>query len=200
MKTQMIKTSKKLISYLFLMSVIMMLSCQSKSADSEKGNNLKADKEEKVEAPKMDIHAAAFMGNVEMIQQHIKAGSDLNVIEPMGGSTPLISATVFGKTEVAIALIKAGADLNCTNNEGSTALHSASFLCRNEIVKALIEKGADKTIKNKVGATALESVQAPFEAVKGIYDFISKELGPLGFKLDYKQIEANRPIIARMLE
>ncbi len=200
MKTQMIKTSKKLISYLFLMSLIMMLSCQSKSADSEKGNNEKADKEAKVEAPKMDIHAAAFMGNVEMIQQHIKAGSDLNVKEPMGGSTPLISATVFGKTEVAIALIKAGADLNCTNNEGSTALHSASFFCRNEIVKALIEKGADKTIKNKAGATALESVQAPFEAVKGIYDFISKELGPMGFKLDYKQIETNRPVIATMLQ
>jgi len=196
----MIKTSKKLISYLFLMSLIMMLSCQSKSADSEKGNNMKIDKEEKVQVPKMDIHAAAFMGNVKMIQQHIKAGSDLNLKEPVGGSSPLISATVFGKIEVAIALIEAGADLNCTNNEGSTALHSAAFFCRNEIVKALIEKGADKTIKNKVGATALESVQAPFEAVKGVYDFISKELGPFGFKIDYKQIEANRPIIATMLE
>ena len=177
-----------------------MLSCQTKSTDSEKGNSQKEGKEEKVEAPKMDIHAAAFMGNVEMIHQHIKAGSDLNVKEPMGGSSPLISATVFGKTDVALALIEAGADLNCTNNEGSTALHSAAFFCRNEIVEALIKKGADKTIKNKTGATALESVQAPFEAVKGIYDFISKQLGPMGFKLDYKQVEANRPIIATMLK
>ncbi len=197
MKTQMVKTNKKQISFLFLMSLIMMISCQTKS---EKGNSQKEGTEEKVEAPKMDIHAAAFMGNVEMIQQHIKAGSDLNVKELMGGSSPLISATVFGKTKVAIALIKAGADLNCTNNEGSTALHSAAFFCRNEIVKALIEKGADKTIKNKAGATALESVQAPFEAVKGIYDFISKELGPMGFKLDYKQLEENRPKIATILE
>jgi hypothetical protein len=182
------------------MSLIISFSCQTKTADSVKGDMQKADKEIKVEVPKMDIHAAAFMGNVKMIQQHIKANSDLNVKEPMGGSSPLISATVFGKTEVAIALIEAGADLNCTNNEGSTALHSAAFFCRNEIVEALIKKGADKTIKNKTGATALESVQAPFEAVKSIYDFISKELGPMGFKLDYKQIEANRPIIATMLQ
>lgn len=200
MKTQMINTSKKLTNYLFLMSLIISFSCQSKTADSVKGDMQKADKEIKVEAPKMDIHAAAFMGNVEMIRQHIKAGSDLNVKEAVGGSSPLISATVFGKTEVALALIEAGADLNSTNNDGSTALHSAAFFCRSEIVEALINKGADKTIKNKAGSTALESVQAPFEAVKGIYDYIGKQLGPLGFKLDYKQIEADRPKIATMLQ
>jgi len=200
MKTQMIKTSKKMISYLFFMSLIISFSCQNKSADSAKENNQKSDKEIKVEAPKMDIHAAAFMGNVRVIRQHIKAGSDLNVKEPMGGSSPLISATVFGKTEAALALIEAGADLNITNNEGSTALHSAAFFCRSEIVEALINKGADKTIKNKAGSTALESVQAPFEAVKGIYDYMSKQLGPLGFKLDYKHVETTRPKIATMLQ
>lgn len=196
----MIRTSKKLTSYLFLLSLIISFSCQNKSADSVKGNSVKAGKEEKVEAPKMDIHAAAFMGNVKVIRQHIKAGSDLNVKEPMGGSSPLISATVFGKTEAALALIEAGANLNLTNNEGATALHSAAFFCRNEIVEALINEGADKTIKNKAGSTALESVQAPFEAVKGIYDYMSKQLGPLGFKLDYKHIEASRPKIATMLQ
>lgn len=200
MKTQMINTSKKLASYLFLLSLIISFSCQNKSADSVKENKQKTEKEAKVQAPKMDIHAAAFMGNVEVIRQHIKAGTDLNVKEPMGGSSPLISATVFGKTEAAIALIEAGADLNLTNNEGSTALHSAAFFCRNEIVEALINKGADKTIKNKAGSTALESVQAPFEAVKGIYDYMSKQLGPLGFKLDYKKIETDRPKIATMLQ
>jgi len=200
MKTQMIITSKKLTSYLFLLSLIICISCQTKSADSAKENDQKSDKEIKVEAPKMDIHAAAFMGNVEVIRQHIKAGTDLNVKEPMGGSSPLISATVFGKTEAALALIEAGADLNLTNNEGSTALHSAAFFCRNEIVEALINKGADKTIKNKAGSTALESVQVPFEAVKGIYDYMSKQLGPLGFKLDYKKLEADRPKIASMLQ
>ena len=182
------------------MSLIMIFSCQNKPTNSVDDKNQKAEKEIKVEAPKMDIHAAAFMGNVEVVRQHIKAGSDLNVKEPMGGSSPLISATVFGKTKVALALIEAGADLNCINNEGSTALHSAAFFCRTEIVEALLKKGADKQIKNKAGSTALESVVAPFDKVKGIYDYISKQLGPLGFKLDYKQIELTRPKIVEMLQ
>jgi len=37
--------------------------------------------------------------------------------------------------------------------------------------------GADKTIKNNSGSTALVSVSAPFEAVKGIYDYFGATLG-----------------------
>ena len=88
-----------------------------------------------VKAPNMDIHAATLLGDLEAIEQHIQAGSDLNEKEPAVGSTPLISAAVFGKTEIARALIEAGADVNLKNNEGSTALHTAAFLCRLEIVE-----------------------------------------------------------------
>jgi hypothetical protein len=116
------------------------------------------------------------------------------------GSTPLISAAVFGKTEVARALIKAGADVNLQNNEGSTALHSAAFLCRKEIVEMLLDNGVDKEIRNNVGSSALESVSAPFEDVKFIYDIFSKDLGPLGFKLDYDYVKETRPVIAGLLQ
>ena len=71
---------------------------------------------------------------------------------------------------MAKALIEAGADVNCQNNEGSTALHTAAFLCRTEIVEALLDNGADKNIRNNYGSTALESVSGPFENVKAIYD------------------------------
>ena len=54
------------------------------------------------------------------------------------GSTPLIIAATFGKTEVARALIEAGADLGMRNNHGSTPLHVAAFLCRPEIVEAML--------------------------------------------------------------
>ncbi len=148
----------------------------------------------------MDIHGAALIGNVDIIKEHIKAGTDINTIEPSGGSTPLISAAVFGNTEVALELIKAGADINFQNNDGSTALHSAAFFCRTEIVEALIANGADKTIRNKTGATAEESVSGNFKQVKGIYDFFGSQLGPLGLKLDYDHIKKERPIIANLLK
>ena len=115
------------------------------------------------------------------------------------GSTALITAAVFGKTEVAKALIEAGADVNSRNNDGSTSLYCAAFFCRTEIVEALLDKGADKSIRNNFGSTALESVAGPFSDVKGIYDLFSKDLGPLGLKLDYEQIEETRPVIAEML-
>jgi len=150
-------------------------------------------------APRLDLHAAAFTGNLEAVQKHIKAGSDLDKKEPTRGSTPLITATVFGKTEVAVALIEAGADVNCQNNEGSTPLITAAVFCRTEIVKALLDKGADKTLRNKAGRNALESVSRPFDDVKGIYDGLGAALAPLGLKLDYERIKKTRPIIAKML-
>lgn len=157
------------------------------------------DKQENA-APKMDLHTAAITGNLEVVQQHVKAGSDLNVKEHTRASTPLLTAAVFGKTEIAKALINAGADINYQNNEGSTALISAAFFCHTEIVKALLEKGADKSLKNKAGRTALESVSKSFEEVKPIYEAIGAGLAPLGLKLDLAHIEATRPVIAEMLQ
>jgi len=82
-----------------------------------------------VPAPKMDLHSAVVMGDLEIIRKHIDAGSDLNVTEPTRKSSPLITASVFGKTEAAKILIDAGADLDYKNNDGATALHSAAFFC-----------------------------------------------------------------------
>ncbi len=112
----------------------------------------------------------------------------------------MIIATLFGKTDVAISLIEAGVDLHITGNDGSTPLHTAAFFCRTEIVMALLANGADKTLKNNYGSTALASVSTSFNDVKGIYDQFSKNLGPLGFKLDYKHLELTRPKIAKMLQ
>lgn len=151
-------------------------------------------------APKVDLHSAVVTGDLEVIRQHIKAGSDLNVLEPSRASTPLMTAAALGKTEAAKILIDAGADLNYQNNDGSTALHTAAFFCREDIVKALLEKGADKTIKNKMGRTAYEIVNLPFEDIKGFYDAFGAELKPTGLKLDYDRIKTARPKIAEMLK
>lgn len=158
--------------------------------------------EEKTDAatPDMDIHTAVLSGNLDVVKQHIAAGTDLNSKEPMGGSTPLISAATFDKIEIAKALIDAGADLAIKNKDGSTALHSAAFFCRVEIVQMLIDANADKTIKNNFGATARESVMGPFAEIKPIYAMMQQQLEPLGLQLDMATLEETRPVVAMMLQ
>lgn len=197
------KTRKSLYfpaSALIIAAVLLLplSACQSHKESNSKETG-KTEKEE-IQPPAMDIHTAAVLGDLKAIRQHIRAGSDLNEREPTVGSTPLISAAVFGKTEVARALIQAGADVNLQNKEGSTALHTAAFLCRVEIVKMLLDSGANKELLNIYGSTPLASVAGPFSEVKPIYDEFSRQLGPLGFKLDYGYLEEARPLVAEMLQ
>lgn len=151
------------------------------------------------EVPEISLHAAVINGDTETVTKYISTGSDLNIAEPSGGSSPLITAAMFGRSEIALLLIKAGADVNFTNNDGSTALHTAAFFCRADIVEMLLENGADKSIVNNSGSTAQQSVEAPFEAVKGIYQYFQNTLGPLGLELDLEKIRSTRPVLADML-
>lgn len=198
MKTQNIVLVKASTVLAFLLTFLMNIACTDKSASAQQGSSTSA--KSGVKAPDVDIHTAVITENFAAVKQHIAAGSNLNEKDPFGGSSPLISAAVFGKTEMAKVLIEAGADLNFQNNDGSTALHTAAFFCRPEIVKMLLAKNVDKTIKNKFGATAYESVAAPFADVKGAYDMMGTILGPMGLKLDYVYIEKTRPEIAAMLK
>lgn len=187
------------IGITFLATLLIIASCNSKE-DSTQMDGSSPASQTNVKPPQIDIHTAVVTENREALQQHIAAGTNLNEKDPFGGSSPLISAAVFGKTEMAEILIEAGADLNFQNNDGSTALHSSAFFCRPEIVRMLLDKGADKTIKNKFGATAYESVAGPFGEVKNSYDMMRTILGPMGLKLDYPYIEKTRPEIAAMLK
>jgi len=199
MKTQRLNLMYAFVSTIIFAIVLTLASCGNSKQNSDKEAEQATEAPTKVKPPSMDLHTATFLGDLDAVKQHIATGTDLDQREPTMGSTALISAAVFGKTDVARALIEAGADVNIQNQEGSTALHSAAFLCRTEIVKMLLENGADKELKNIYGSTPLASVSGPFSEVKGIYDEFSKQLGPLGLKLDYDQIEKTRPVIADML-
>lgn len=199
MKTQTIHLLKAVTDLTFFVSMLILVSCTSKGNSMENDTVSQVSKAE-VKPPAIDMHTAVLTGNQEALKQHIAAGSNLNEKDPFGGSSPLISAALFGKTEEAKILIEAGADINFQNNDGSTALHTAAFFCRPEIVRMLLDKGADKTIKNKFGAAAYESVAGPFTDVKNTYDVMGKMLAPMGLKLDYPYIEKTRPEIAAMLK
>ena len=153
--------------------------------------------------PDVDLITAAAEGNLDAVKQHIAAGTDLNQKDPNPSgakATALGIAAALGHTEVAIALIEGGANVDQSDKDGSTPLHSAAFLCYPEIVQALLDKGAFKNVRNNSGSTALESVELPWAVAKGIYELLDAILfKPLGAPLDYERIQATRPEIVEIL-
>jgi hypothetical protein len=193
MKTLNIQYLKPLAFIVSLVVTLLLNSCDTKDTSAQSNSST-------IDAPEVDIHTAVVTENLEALKQHIAAGTNINEKDPFGGSSPLISAAVFGKTEAARILIDAGADLNFQNNDGSTPLITSAFFCRPEIVKMLLDKGADKSIKNKFGTTAYDNVAGPFDQVKDAYDMMGKMLSPMGLQLDYNYLQKTRPEIAALLK
>jgi ankyrin repeat protein len=190
MKTLKNKSLKVIAS--LLLAVILLPAC-SNAQD-------KAEKTQQIEAPQLDIHTAVMTNNLEVVKQHIAAGSDINAKESFSGSTPLITAITFDKREIAQNLIEAGADLTIANNDGTTPLHAAAFFGRVEIVEMLLDADADKSLQNNFGFTPRQTVMGPFAEVKPIYEMMKQQLGPLGLELDMERLEKTRPVIAMMLQ
>jgi ankyrin repeat protein len=187
------KTISLLTVFSFTLAVILLtIACD----ESDKSTKIKS----LVDKPKIDIQTAIISNKLDIVKQHIEAGTDINKKEQMNGSTPLISAATFGKTAIVKALIDAKADLSIKNNEGATALHTAAFFCRIEIVQLLIDAKADKTVKNNFGTTPRESVMGSFADMKPVYEMLQQQLSPFGLQLDLKEIEKTRPVIAMMLQ
>ena len=182
--------SLKVLMNLVLLAILLPACSQSSSSNKKTGAN----------APEIDIHTAVLFNNPEAVRQHIEAGTDIDVKEPFSGSTPLVSAATFGKTEIAKMLIDAGADLTISNNDGTTPLHAAAFFCRVEILQMLIDAHADKTLRNNFGATPGETVMGPFSDMRPVYEMIQQQLEPMGLELDMAQLEKTRPVIAMMLQ
>jgi len=154
-------------------------------------------------APDSSLFEAAVAGNLEAVKQHIAAGTDLNQIDPNPDGSKggvLNAAAALGYTEVAIALIEGGADVNQKDKEGATPLHTAALFCYPEIVQALLNNGADKTIKDNDGQTALEMVEFPWEIAKGIYELLDGIIfKPFGKPLDHNRIQKTRPQVAAII-
>lgn len=195
MKTPKNKPAKQM-SYILLIIALCFSACGEQKQKTKDQAMVKTE----VSTPEIPLTQAVVSGNLEAVQQHIEAGTDLNEKDALSGATPLISAITFDKTEIATALIDAGADLEVKNNDGSTALHVAAFFGRVELVQLLIDAKADKTVKNNFGATPRQTVSGPFEDMKPIYEMMQQQLGPIGLELNLAEIEKARPVIAMMLQ
>jgi ankyrin repeat protein len=70
--------------------------------------------------------------------------------------TPLHTACIDGKLELANFLADSGADVSIVNNYGDTPLHYACINEDMDIAKFLVDRGSDVSALNKYGWKAFE--------------------------------------------
>ena len=144
-----------------------------------------------------DIWYATHSGDVQAVRDSLAAGAEINSRNPLGNSTPLVIASLFGHTEVAALLIEEGADLSIPSDTGATPLLIASFFGHRDIVKLLLAKGADVNAINKDGRTPLDTVSGAWSpVVEGVYQYFADIVQ---IDLDLKHIKQVRPEIADLL-
>jgi ankyrin repeat protein len=94
------------------------------------------------------LYEAAAKGNIEVVKQHLAAGTDVNAKDDKFGTTPLYSAAGAGRKEIVELLIAEGADVNAKGwATGGTPLLIAAMEGHNEVVELLISKGADVDVR-----------------------------------------------------
>ena len=137
--------------------------------------------------PKLEIWEAASLGAIEIVNEHLDAGVDVNSLDKRGrtplhwastekvikkliakgsdlnakdgrGMTPLHCYIIENKkTEEAKILLDAGAKVNATTSSGHTPLHYATSNNKFNFVDFLIQNGANTNAKSNSGVTPLHS-------------------------------------------
>ena len=161
----------------FLTPIIVLIAlCGSENADvTENNESVETTVSLSVEEPTIDLITAVIDDDLETVNQHIAYGSDLNVQDGTFSNTPLNFAGIYGLTDIANALIDAGADLNLINDDNFTPLCNAAAWGHTRVVSILLDAGADlsaKCFETQIGVSVSLSIAigAPYsDYIKSLY-------------------------------
>ena len=161
----------------FLTPLIVLIAlCGGENADvTENNESVETTVSLSVEEPTIDLITAVIDDDLETVNQHIAYGSDLNVQDGTFSNTPLNFAGIYGLTDIANALIDAGADLNLINDDNFTPLCNAAAWGHTSVVTILLDAGADlsaKCFETQIGVSVSLSIAigAPYsDYIKSLY-------------------------------
>ena len=161
----------------FLTPIIVLIAlCGGENADvTENNESVETTVSLSVEEPTIDLITAVIDDDLETVNQHIAYGSDLNVQDGTFSNTPLNFAGIYGLTDIANALIDAGADLNLINDDNFTPLCNAAAWGHTSVVTILLDAGADlsaKCFETQIGVSVSLSIAigAPYsDYIKSLY-------------------------------
>lgn len=161
----------------FLTPIIVLIAlCGGENADvTENNESVETTVSSSVEEPTIDLITAVIDNDLETVNQHIAYGSDINVQDGTFSNTPLNFAGIYGLTDIANALIDAGADLNLINDDNFTPLCNAAAWGHTSVVTILLDAGADlsaKCFETQIGVSVSLSIAigAPYsDYIKSLY-------------------------------
>ena len=116
--------------------------------------------------PSVDIHQAVKDGNIEVVKQHIAAGTDMNA-KDVKGKTPLHLAAGRGHKEIVELLIAKDADVNARTaffiTCEETPLHLAAWDGHKEIAELLIVNGANVNVRDSTKVRLVGRGRTPID-------------------------------------
>ena len=162
--------------FLFIPIIFLISICGGEDTDvTETNESVENIVNSSVEEPTIDLITAVIENDLDTVNQHIAYGSDLNLQDGTFSNTPLNFAGIYGLTDIANALVDAGADLNLINNDNFTPLCNAAAWGHTSVVTILLDAGADlsaKCFETQIGVSVSLSIAigAPYsDYIKSLY-------------------------------
>jgi hypothetical protein len=162
--------------YLIIPLIVFVSLCGGEEVDvTENIETVESTVNSSVEQPTKDLITAVLDDDLDTVNQHIAYGSDLNVQDGTFSNTSLNFAGIYGLTDIADALVNAGADLNLINDDNFTPLCNAAAWGHTSIVTILLNAGADlsaKCFETQIGVSVTLSIAigAPYsDYIKSLY-------------------------------
>ena len=124
---------------------------------------------------------AARDGHTEIVAELLKAGADVNAIEPTFGAVPLHKSVYNGHAEITKMLVEQpGIDINFQGaTNGYTPLHDALWHGYSECAEILINAGARLDLKGHDGKTPLAIAIDTFGPEHAVVKLIQSKLSKL---------------------
>lgn len=102
------------------------------------------------------LHQAAQFNRVDIAHYLIKEAGHPVEAKTINGETPLDQAAWRGCIDVAVFLLRCGADVDCQTKSLYTPLHRCAFYGHDRLAALLCLAGADRKLKDKDGRTAYD--------------------------------------------
>jgi ankyrin repeat protein len=128
----------------------------------------------------IELIEACEQGDIKRVRNLIEMGVNIN--HRIDNMTPLCAAAMKGHDEIALLIIRKGADVNLWRDTSHifNPLIDAASAGRIKIVRALVEAGADIHLQHEDGYNALEEAELNARRKDGQYDEVIAYLKELG--------------------